>query len=88
MFSDSHYPELERRCKLEGCKKFLRDALLQSLSPRDIHRKTHPDAFSLTVFKKAVILVYRENNKLKKRMVSIVCDAAVSSHKPQVGSLV
>ena len=32
------------------------------------------------VFKKAVILVYRENNKLKKKMVSIVSALIYSSH--------
>lgn len=40
------------------------------------------------VFKKAVILVYRENNKLKKKMVSIVSMALIYSHMPQmVGNL-
>lgn len=40
------------------------------------------------VFKKAVILVYRENNKLKKKMVSIVSVALIYSHMPQMVSLV
>lgn len=43
--------------------------------------------FLSPVFKKAVILVYRENNKLKKKMVSRVSVVLIlTCHK--IGSLV
>lgn len=49
-------------------------AFLYSAFPkRRSHSKTQkPMCFLSPVFKKAVILVYRENNKLKKKMVSAV----------------
>lgn len=67
----------------------LRVALLQSAFPkRQSQSKLRRWCFLSPVFKKAVILVYRENNKLKKKMVSIMSGALIYSHMLQIGSLV
>lgn len=63
---------------LSKSKMLLRIGLLYSTFPK---RQTKILMCSLSpVFKKAVILVYRENNKLKKKMVSIVSVALICSH--------
>lgn len=59
-------------CGLHSFSRFPQEALA-------VKTKTLMCSLS-PVFKKAVILVYRENNKLKKKMVSTVSVALIYSH--------